>query len=419
MASTTSSGTNTGGSGATQTTTATGNSGGSTQSTTATGGGVGATQSAGTTTNNMTEAELKTMLGGIMLFGEIWETFGVAWMCQSFKWIYWNDDAFTILIIGLLVWGWFRVMTKYRWVLRLGLPRKKKKKRQCKRNWRNGTKEFQRRKLPYHLVRRCCCRRERLGQRPPRHDGNRLPSSGLNRRWRRMKKRQRCYQTRKEEQSARETQMREYIEFCELSRPKPRHVDAPVWESLLNWLCFKSPCSDDFPTNRRVRADPIVETNDELASRLKQFIEEEDHEANVTRLLARAAEHKAGGPEQKRNSHQHNKSRFRSVLRPFQRVSHASGRTALTCRRYHGGTIYVGCSDYTWTVDEKLEKLLPTDSYGYAEVGEDGELVYRSSQLAATSSEIAERRSRRRSLAWPQREQAREGAGSRGSSIEG
>ncbi|EJK76043.1 hypothetical protein THAOC_02212 [Thalassiosira oceanica] len=96
---------------------------------------------------------------------------------------------------------------------------------------------------------------------------------------------------------------------CELSRPKPRHVDTPVWESLLNWLCFESPCSDDFPTNRRVHADPIVETSEELASRLQQFIEEEDHDANITRLLARAAEHKAGGPEQKHNSHQHNKSR--------------------------------------------------------------------------------------------------------------
>ena len=339
-------------------------------------------------------------------------------MLQQFGWIHWNDCTLTELLIGLLFWGWFRVMNVYRWVLRLGLPRKKKKKRQCKRNWRNGTKEFQRRKLPYHLVRRC---RRRDGQRPPRLDGCRFPSPKCSnhRRWRRRKNRQRCNQTRKEEQSASETQMREYIEFCELSRPTPRHVGTPVWESLLNWLCFKSPCSDDFPTNRRVRADPIVETNDKLASRLKQFIEEEDHEANVTRLLARAAEHKAGGPEQKRNSHQHNKSRFRSVLRPFQRVSHASGRTALTCRRYHGGTIYVGCSDYIWSVDEKLEKLLPTDSYGYAEVGEDGELVYRSSHQAETSSEIAERRSRRRSLAWPQREQAREGAGSSGSSIEG
>ncbi|EJK51678.1 hypothetical protein THAOC_29129 [Thalassiosira oceanica] len=251
-------------------------------------------------------------------------SYGVAWMCQSFEWIYWNDDAFMILPIGLLVWGWFRVMNVYRWVLRLGLPRKKKKKRkQCRRNWRNGTKEFNGRKLPYNLVRRCCCRRERLGQRPPRHDGNRLPSLGLNRRWRRMKKRQRCNQTRKEEQSAREKQMREFIEFCELSRPKPRHVDAPVWESLLNWLCFESPCSDDFPANGRVNADPIVKTNDELASRLKEFIEEEeDHDVNVTRLLSRAAEHKAGGPEQKRNSHQHIKTRrFHSVLRPFQGLS--------------------------------------------------------------------------------------------------
>ncbi|EJK76042.1 hypothetical protein THAOC_02211 [Thalassiosira oceanica] len=178
-----------------------------------------------------------------------------------------------------------------------------------------------------------------------------------------------------EEQSASETQMWDFIEFCELSRPKPRHVDAPVWESLLNWLCFESPCSDDFPANGRVNADPIVKTNDELASRLKEFIEEEeDHDVNVTRLLSRAAEHKAGGPEQKRNSHQHNKSRFRSVLRPFQRVLHASGRTTLTCERYHGGTIYaVGCSDYIWTVDE------------------DGEIVYSSSQLAETSPEIAER----------------------------
>merc|ERR1719337_105922 len=255
-------------------------------------------------------------------------------MLQQFGWIHWNDGAFTELLIGLLFWGWSRVMNVYRWVLRLGLPRKKKKRRQCRRNWCNGTKEFNRRKLPYHLVRRCCCRRERLGQRPPRHDGNRLPSLGLNRRWRRMKKRQRCNQTRKEEQSASETQMWELIEFCELSRPKPRHVDAPVWESLLNWLCFESPCSDDFPTNRRVDADPIVKTNNELASRLKQFIEEEDHDANITRLLARAAEHKAGGPEQKHNSHQHNKSRFRSVRRPFQRVLHASGRTTLTCERY-------------------------------------------------------------------------------------
>ena len=79
--------------------------------------------------------------------------------------------------------------------------------------------------------------------------------------------------------------MRDYIEFCELPRPKPVHVDAPVWEPLLNWFCFESPCSDDFPAYGRINANPIVENNDELASRLKRFIEEEDHHANVTRLL--------------------------------------------------------------------------------------------------------------------------------------
>ena len=306
------------------------------------------TQSTGTTTNNnMTEAALKTMFlsdptqyemacrGSIMLSEKFMELFGVAWMFRSFEWIYWNDEGFTIFLFGLLVWGWFRACKACFRALRLWLPKRRKKKKKCKRNRRNGAKEFHRRKLPYHLVRRCCCRRERLGQRPPRHDGNRLPSLGLNRRWRRMKKRQRCNQTRKEEQSASETQMWEFIEFCELSRPKPRHVDAPVWESLLNWLCFESPCSDDFPANGRVNADPIVKTNDKLASRLKEFIEEEeDHDVNVTRLLSRAAEQKAGGPEQKRNSHQHNKSRLCSILRPFRRVLHASGRTTLTCERY-------------------------------------------------------------------------------------
>lgn len=58
--------------------------------------------------------------------------------------------------------------------------------------------------------------------------------------------------------------MRDYIEFCELPRPKPVHVE-PVWEPLLNWFCHESPCSDDFPAYGRVSADPIV-ANDELIS---------------------------------------------------------------------------------------------------------------------------------------------------------
>ena len=62
------------------------------------------------------------------------ESYGVTRMLQQFGWIHWNDCTLTELLIGLLFWGWFRVMNVYRWVLRLGLPRKKKKKRQCKRN---------------------------------------------------------------------------------------------------------------------------------------------------------------------------------------------------------------------------------------------------------------------------------------------
>ena len=195
-----------------------------------------------------------------------------------------------------------------------------------------------------------------------------------------MKKRQRCYQMRKEEQSAREEQS----------------------------------CSDSFPWYGRVHADPVVDESDELASHLQQFIGEEDHDANVTCLQATAAEHKADGA-QRRDSHQHNKSKSRSVWRwPFQRVLHASGRTAFTCERYCGGTIYVaGCSDYIRAVDRQLERILPTDFgfYGYATAGEDGDVVCCLS-LAETSSEIVERRSTRRSLAWFQREHAQEGAGS-------
>ena len=101
---------------------------------------------------------------------------------------------------------------------------------------------------------------------------------------------------------------------------------------------------------------------------------------------------------------------------------HESGRTAFTCERYCGGTIYVaGCSDYIlWAVDEQLERILPTDSgfYGYATAGEDGDVVCCLS-LAETSSEIVERRSTRRSLAWFQREHTREGVGSGGRISEG
>ena len=113
---------------------------------------------------------LVMLFGGIMLFGEI---FGVAWMLQSFEWVYWNDDAFTVLLFGLLVWGWFQLINACLRVIRMGLPRRKKKKKKCQRNWRNQEKKFHRRKLPYHLVRRC---RRREGQRPPRLDGSRFPS---------------------------------------------------------------------------------------------------------------------------------------------------------------------------------------------------------------------------------------------------
>ncbi|EJK51270.1 hypothetical protein THAOC_29572, partial [Thalassiosira oceanica] len=39
--------------------------------------------------------------GGILLGGKFVETFGVAWMFRSFEWLYWNDDAFTVFLIGL------------------------------------------------------------------------------------------------------------------------------------------------------------------------------------------------------------------------------------------------------------------------------------------------------------------------------
>lgn len=253
-------------------------------------------------------------------------------MFRSFEWLYWNDDAFTVFLIGLMTWGWFRAFRACLRVLMLCLPKRKKRKKKCKRNWRNRVKRFHRRKLPYHLVLRC---RRRDGQRPPRLDGSRFPSPrcSKHRRWRRRDRRRRRHQERekkrKDEQSAREKQMRDYIEFCELPRPKPRHVDAPVWEPLLDWFCFESPCSENFPAYGRVVADPVAGSSDKLASRLKQFIDEEDHEANVTRLLSRAAEHKAKRA-QKHNSHQHKKSKCRSVG-PLQRVLHASGRTALTC----------------------------------------------------------------------------------------
>ena len=249
---------------------------------------------------------------------------------DSFEWAYWSNGAFTVLLFGCLVWGWFRAITACLRILRLCLPKRKKKKKRCKRNWRNREKEFRRRKLPYHLVRRCS---RRVGQRPPRLDGSRFPSPRCtkHRRWRRREERRRRHQAQEEEQFAREKQMREYIEFCELPRPKPVHVDAPVWEPLLNWFC-----SDDFSAYGRVSADPIV-ANDELASRLKQFIDQEDLEVNVNRLLARAAEYKANGLEQKRISRK-KKTKSRSMLRPsatFLRVgSHCFNVCHTSCKLF-------------------------------------------------------------------------------------
>ena len=141
----------------------------------------------------------------IMLVGAIQELYGAAWVYQTFEWICWSDEAFVVVLCGLLLRGWFRVFAACFRALRLCLPRRKKKKKKCKQNWRDRKKKFKRRKLLQHLVRRSSWR---VRPRPLRLDGSRFPSPrcSRHRRWRRWKSRQRCHQRRKEEQSAREEQ---------------------------------------------------------------------------------------------------------------------------------------------------------------------------------------------------------------------
>ena len=121
---------------------------------------------------------------------------------------------------------------------------KRRKKKRGKRNWRRREQKFRRRKLHVNLVKRC---RRRVGNRPPRLNGSRFrsPRDTKHRRWARRNTRQRIHWEKLSE-------AKEYWEFCEAPRPGPTHVDAPMWDPLLNWFCFESDFSDDFPAYGRM-----------------------------------------------------------------------------------------------------------------------------------------------------------------------
>ena len=66
------------------------------------------------------------------------------------------------------------------------------------------------------------------------------------------------------------------------------HVDAPVWEPLLDWFCFESDFADDFPAYGRMSNALDADERDRWKQYLNKFIETEDHAENIRNLQARA-----------------------------------------------------------------------------------------------------------------------------------
>ncbi|EJK66248.1 hypothetical protein THAOC_12847, partial [Thalassiosira oceanica] len=190
----------------------------------------------------------------------------------------WNS----IFVIGLLLFGCIRAglhLFGFTHPNRYS-PQKKRKKKRGKRNWRNREKKFHRRRLHVNLVKRC---RRRVGNRPPRLDGSRFrsPRDTKHARWKRRDARQRTHLEKA-------LLAKELWEFCGSPRPNPTHVDAPVWEPLLNWFCFESDFADDFPAYGRMSNVLDAEERTKWKEYLDEFIATEDHVENVKRLEARA-----------------------------------------------------------------------------------------------------------------------------------
>ena len=202
----------------------------------------------------------------------------------------WNS----MFVIGLFLLGCIRAVLYLIEFIHpnRGSQQRKRKRKRGKRNWRNREKKFRRRKLHVNLVKRC---RRRVGNRPPRRDGSRFrsPRDTKHARWKRREARQRNHW---EEVSL----AKELWEFCGSPRPKPTHVDAPVWEPLLDWFCFESDFADDFPAYGRMSAALDADERDKwkesldaeertkLEEYLDKFIATEDHVENVKKLQARA-----------------------------------------------------------------------------------------------------------------------------------
>ncbi|EJK52064.1 hypothetical protein THAOC_28706 [Thalassiosira oceanica] len=185
----------------------------------------------------------------------------------------WNS----VFVIGLLLFGCIRAglhLFEFTHPNRYS-PQKKRKKKRGKCNRRRRVKKFHRRRLHVNLVKRC---RRRVGNRPPRLDGSRFrsPRGSKHTRWKRRKARQRFHWEKA-------SLAKELWEFCGSPRPNPTHVDAPVWEPLLNWFHFESDFADDFPAY-------VLDAEERIKWKeyLDKFIATEDHVENVKRLEARA-----------------------------------------------------------------------------------------------------------------------------------
>ena len=185
----------------------------------------------------------------------------------------WNS----VFVIGLLLFGCIRAglhLFEFTHPNRYS-PQKKRKKKRGKCNRRKRERKFHRRRLHVNLVKRC---RRRVGNRPPGLDGSsfRSPRGSKHTRWKRRKARQRFHWEKA-------SLAKELWEFCGSPRPNPTHVDAPVWEPLLNWFHFESDFADDFPAY-------VLDAEERIKWKeyLDKFIATEDHVENVKRLEARA-----------------------------------------------------------------------------------------------------------------------------------
>ena len=239
----------------------------------------------------------------------------------------WNS----VFVFGLILSGFaWTVCYLFEWIHPNRVTRQKNRKRKRgRRNWRRRAKEFRRRRLHLNLVKRC---RRRAGN---------MPTRG----WMDPEFLERTARRRYHRENASEA--KECWKFYGAPRRGPTHVDASVWEPLLNWFCFETYFTDDFPANGRMSTTLDAEERDRWKQYLDESVELENHVGDATALEGRAelARRSMDGNRGRANATREsfvgprNTSRWSTVFGCWRRTSQHSvvGRLALANDSTHPG----------------------------------------------------------------------------------